>query len=312
MTISLTRPARRGTHRVLAALAAVVVAAGVALTGTAAPARAAGAYDGPQPGTFTGLGFDTCTAPSNAAMKAWLQSPYRAVGVYIGGVNRGCAQPNLTADWVATQQAAGWRIFPLYVGLQAPCSKYQRKIDPARAAAQGREAADDAVRSARSLGLSLGGTITLDMEHYPSGNTACTEAVNAFVSGWTIRLHQQKFFSGYYTSVGSAGLADQVAAYQRSGHTPPDMIDFARWDGVQTVSDSALPASLWMPGRRMKQYRGDHHETWGGVQINIDSNYLDLRQLPAIPPGWSQPTVFRNLIRVVGRGGTRPPVRPTR
>ena len=26
----------------------------------------------------------------------------------------------------------------------------------------------------------------------------------------------------------------------------------------------------------MKQYRGDHNETWGGVTINIDSNWLDL------------------------------------
>ncbi|MEV0213175.1 hypothetical protein [Micromonospora sp. ALFpr18c] len=50
------------------------------------------------------------------------------------------------------------------------------------------------------------------------------------------------------------------------GHAHPDMIDFARWDGVQTVSDSALPASLWMPGGRMKQYRGDHHETWSEDQ----------------------------------------------
>ncbi|WP_406077899.1 DUF1906 domain-containing protein [Micromonospora sp. NBC_00858] len=310
MTISLPRfGPPRGTHRVLAVLAVVVLAVGAALTGTARPARAAAAYDGPQPGTFTGLGFDTCAAPSNAAMKAWLQSPYRAVGIYIGGVNRGCAQPNLTPGWVATQQAAGWRIFPLYVGLQAPCSTYQRKIDPARAAVQGREAADDAVRNARSLGLSLGSTITLDMERYPAGNAACTEAVNSFVSAWTTRLHEQKFYSGFYTNVASAGLPDQVAAYQRPGHARPDMIDFARWDGVQTVSDSALPASYWMPGQRMKQYQGDHHETWGGVRINIDSNYLDLRQPPRLQPSWSRSRLFRELPRILHRLSTRPPTR---
>ena len=26
----------------------------------------------------------------------------------------------------------------------------------------------------------------------------------------------------------------------------------------------------------MKQYRGGHNETWGGVTINIDRNFLDL------------------------------------
>lgn len=34
---------------------------------------------------FTGNGFDTCEAPSQAVMEAWLESPYRAVGVYFGG-----------------------------------------------------------------------------------------------------------------------------------------------------------------------------------------------------------------------------------
>ncbi|WP_233578283.1 DUF1906 domain-containing protein [Micromonospora sp. BL4] len=309
MTLSPPRlDPRRGSHRVLAALAVVVFAMGAGLTGAARPAWAAAAYNGPQPGTFTGLGFDTCAAPSNAAMKAWLQSPYRAVGIYIGGVNRGCAQPNLTPSWVATQQAAGWRLFPLYVGLQAPCSTYQRKIDPARAAAQGREAADDAVRNARSLGLSLASTITLDMENYPAGNAACTAAVNSFVSAWTLRLHQLRFLSGFYTKVTSAGLADQVAVYQRPGHARPDVIDFARWDGVQTVSDSALPASYWMPGRRMKQYQGDHHETWGGVRINIDSNYLDLRQ-PRLQPSWLLRGVFRDQPRTLNRLGALPPTR---
>ena len=31
-------------------------------------------------------------------MAAWADSPYRAIGVYIGGANRACSQPNLTAE----------------------------------------------------------------------------------------------------------------------------------------------------------------------------------------------------------------------
>ncbi|SCG78823.1 protein of unknown function [Micromonospora echinaurantiaca] len=291
MTPTAIRPSLRRTARRLLAVAAVAtLLASAAVVDRPAPAAAAG-YTGPHPGTFTGLGFDTCAAPSNTAMKAWLQSPYRAVGIYIGGVNRGCAQANLTKAWVSTQQAAGWRFFPLYVGLQAPCSSYQRRIDPARAAVQGREAADDAATSARNLGLAARSTIILDLERYPAGNVACTGAVDTFVSAWTGRLHEHGFLAGLYTSVESAGLADQVAAYARPGYARPDLIDFARWDGVQTVSDEAIPASYW-PRRRMKQYRGDHHETWGGVRINIDSNYLELEQ-PAYAVRTAQPQLRR-------------------
>jgi len=44
-----------------------------------------------QPGAvFTGLGFDACSAPSPQAMSAWQSSPYRAIGIYIGGTNAAC------------------------------------------------------------------------------------------------------------------------------------------------------------------------------------------------------------------------------
>ncbi|MER5700344.1 glycoside hydrolase domain-containing protein [Micromonospora sp. NPDC002296] len=281
MTNSFSAPAfGRGVRRALAATAATVLGAGIALAGSTGPAAAAG-YAGPHPGTFTGLGFDTCAAPSSATMKAWLASPYRALGIYLGGVNRGCAQANLTREWVATQQAAGWRFFPLYVGLQAPCSKYTRTIDPAQAATQGRAAADDAATRARDLGLAPDSTVFYDMETYPTGDAACTAAVNAFVSAWTIRLHDNGYLSGLYGKVGTGAVTDQVDAYEQPTHAGPDYLDFARWDGVATVTDPAIPESYWAPGRRMKQYQGDHHETWGGVTLNIDSDQLDLAVLPA-------------------------------
>src|SRR6187399_1269911 len=37
------------------------------------------------PEAFTGLGFDACAAPSSRMMTAWAASPYRGIGVYIGG-----------------------------------------------------------------------------------------------------------------------------------------------------------------------------------------------------------------------------------
>ena len=75
----------------------------------------------PPPGG-SGSGFDACTAPSTDTMQSWLQSPYRFVGVYIGGRNTACNQPNLTADWVNTVHSWGYGLIPTYVGLQAWCT----------------------------------------------------------------------------------------------------------------------------------------------------------------------------------------------
>src|SRR2546430_981878 len=83
--------------------------------GATAASRAASAS------TYTGYAFDACTAPSQAALGAWLSSPYRALGIYIGGVNRACYDGNLSPSWVASPLATGWSLLPLSVGLQAPC-----------------------------------------------------------------------------------------------------------------------------------------------------------------------------------------------
>src|SRR3954447_7579885 len=103
----------------------------VAATLLAVPSAAAAPAQ-PAPGTFTGLGFDACTAPSGATMDAWLASPFRAVVIYFGGTNRACGQPALTPDWVTHQQANGWHLIPISLGLQAPCTTSSKKylIDP--------------------------------------------------------------------------------------------------------------------------------------------------------------------------------------
>jgi hypothetical protein len=274
----VVKPERRHRRRTILvrALAALVAAVPLAL---AVPA--AGAAADAQPGTFTGYGFDACTAPSSATMTAWLASPYRAVGIYFGGNNRACAQPNLTAAWVAEQQAAGWHLMPIYLGPQASCTTSNKKnlIDNAQAAAQGRATAEDAVAQATALGLARESVLIYDMEAYRTGDAACRTGVLAFLNAWTARLHDLGYLSGFYSSM-SSGVADQVANYNAVGYARPDYLDFARWDGVATVADPALPAGYWEPKRRMKQYRGGHDETWGGVTINIDNDYLDVAPLP--------------------------------
>ena len=119
------------------------------------PARSATSY--------TGQGFDACTAPGVAQMQAWLrQSPYRAVGIYIGGSDRACAQPNLTSSWVTQEQQAGWHFIPIYVGPQASFGEITS------AASQAVSAAQDAVSQARQLGFGPGTPIYYDMENFPA------------------------------------------------------------------------------------------------------------------------------------------------
>ncbi|MGH2975735.1 MAG: glycoside hydrolase domain-containing protein, partial [Solirubrobacterales bacterium] len=104
---------------------AILIEPAVATRGRAAASALAAPAPQPVSGgsdDFTGRGFDACATPSSRTMASWGASPYRAIGVYIGGANRACSQPNLTASWVGEQVAAGWHLIPTYVGLQAPTS----------------------------------------------------------------------------------------------------------------------------------------------------------------------------------------------
>ncbi|MFC4785946.1 glycoside hydrolase domain-containing protein [Nocardioides sp. MAHUQ-72] len=244
------------------------------------PATAATAAEG-EPGTFTGEAFDACSAPASSTMDAWLASPYRAIGVYVGGVNRACAQPQLTATWVAHQQAAGWHLLPIYLGLQAPCTTSNKKylIDPTQPRSQGRAEATAAVAAADGLGLPPGSTLFFDMEAYRTGDASCSTAVLRFLGAWTSRLHDLGYFSGVYSSLGS-GVADLVQDYESTTRPHPDYLWFARYDENAGTDNDTIPDSYWSPHRRLHQYRGGHDETYGGVTINIDNDYVDVRPLP--------------------------------
>ncbi len=271
-------PARRKL-----AIGALISAVVVSMSSFALMRADAAAYSTVQPGAFTGYAFDACTAPPSASMKKWkASSPYKAIGIYIGGANRGCAQPQLTAGWVKEQVQAGWKLLPLYVGPQATCTTIggnSQLIDNAHADTQGRTAASDAVAQATKLGLARESIVIYDMESYRMDDAVCRKGVLAFMNGWTARLHDYGYLSGFYSSVAS-GVADQVANYATPGYTRPDYIDFARWDQAVTVTDAQIPASAWPGKRRMKQYRGGHKETYGGVTINIDNDYVDFAPLP--------------------------------
>ncbi|WP_396445169.1 DUF1906 domain-containing protein [Actinomadura sp.] len=220
-----------------------------------------------------GKGFDTCTAPSLATMKAWRPS-FKVTNIYIGGAARGCAQPNLTASWVRRVRAMGYRITPTYVGLQAPCGSRPQRFTRKNAAAQGAKAAVDAARRAGALGIPEGAPLYFDMEAYDSGKKACKAAVLRFVDRWVKQLADEGYVPCLYSSAKS-GIRDVGRA---TGISKPACVWFANWNGRASVyKDPYLPDRWWSPHRRIKQYRGGHREKHGGVTLNIDSNIVDGR-----------------------------------
>lgn len=226
---------------------------------------------------LTGFAFDTCAAPSVAAMRAWKRSTYSGVAVYIGGSNRACADGNLSASWVdSVVGGQHWKLLPIYVGLQAPCSgsRFTRvSYSPATAHSEGVSDAADAVAEARRFGLAAGTAVYDDMEGY-GVSARCTAGVLQYLSGWTTGLHGAGYLAGVYSSDAS-GIADLARNADDPGLTVPDLVWSARWDGVASTADRNLAVSQWVTHQRVKQYLGDHEETWGGTRIDVDSDYAD-------------------------------------
>jgi hypothetical protein len=237
-------------------------------------------------------------------MRAWKASPYRGVGIYIGGRNRGCpTQPNLTPSWVTATTRMGWRLLPIYVGRQPACGSRPDAlpIRPAVAAEQGREEARDAVVQARSLGIRAGSAVYSDIEHYNASVPRCRDAVLDYLSGWTRGLHRRGYLSGVYAHQDS-GAMHLAENYRSRRHARPDALWIARWDLSEALTNwPTVPNSFWARSQRAKQYRGGHRETWGGVTINIDNDR------------WAAPvaTVARNYA-VTGTSNLRARTGPAR
>ena len=219
-------------------------------------------------------GFDTCTAPSLNAMKAW-KAKYSAIGVYIGGMNMACDYGNLSASWVKSTHWMGWNLLPLYVGLQAPCDKFPAKINPSTAAGQAKGAANAAVADAANFGMRKGTPIYFDMESYNNSNTNCRNAVLTFLDAWTRELHARGYASGVYSSA-SSGVRDLVSTTTLNGHSfaEPDALWFALWDKNDNLAGTPfLPSGRWRSDR-VKQYAGNRTKKIGGYTLNIDADRI--------------------------------------
>ncbi|HEY7488432.1 MAG TPA: glycoside hydrolase domain-containing protein [Streptosporangiaceae bacterium] len=269
---------RRRTLGVLAA-ATVTVAGSFVVTARAAaePATTVTYAAGASATRYSGLAFDTCTAPTLASIQAWGASPYRALGIYISGVTRSCAQPQLTASWVTEVSKLKWRLIPIHKGLQPPCGGKvtDEKITSAGATAEGTAAADEAVTAAKALGILPGSAIYNDIENYSTSDTACKTAVLKYLSAWTKRLHGLGYVSGVYVNL-SSGAPQLSSVYTSTSYARPDALWIARYDSNSSLTGwTGVPNSQWATHQRGKQYRGGHDETYGGVTINIDNDNFD-------------------------------------
>jgi len=252
------------------ALAATLLAGG--------PAHAGGK---PAPGSLTGYAFDACSAPPQAAMDAWWQdSPYAAVGIYIGGSNRFCEQPELTAGWVRTQQRRGWQVLPLFVGPQASCSGYADKMsaDLGIAEQQGRQQAGLAIQAARSLGIRSRTTIYYDLEDYDIAPDGCRQAALSFVSGWTDALHHAHYGSGVYSNIAAAITSLDYADRAANGvYSMPDQIWFAWANGRADLKTGGwVHSHRWDDHARLHQYLVDATQAFGGYSLTMDASWADI------------------------------------
>ena len=128
-------------------------------------------------------------------------SPFTSVGVYIGGINRACRNRALdTPGWAQTVVAQGWRLIPIYVGLQAPCINFgsaQIRRDLFTTIAQGQQAANDAADRAGAAGLTPGAPIYFDMEGYDGADQDCTGVVRGFLAGLGPAAPQPRLSCGH-------------------------------------------------------------------------------------------------------------------
>lgn len=274
------------------------------------------------PGNFTGYGFDQCQAPSQAAMDTWLQrSPYLAVGIYMSGASRGCRnQTYLNATWVSTQLANGWKILPITLGPQASCQprfpRYgnDRKINATPgpkglygdARRQGTAEATKTVANAKALGLVPGSTMFYDLEGFDATNKRCSQSALRFLSAWTNQIHKLGYLSGVYSSGGSGiKILDRARVHQSATYAMPDQLWIADWDHRGGTGSTYVTSTAWMPHARVKQYWGGHDETYGGVRINIDRDFLDLGK------GTTAPAVSHCRGLNVNLGGVYPNLAPS-
>lgn len=222
--------------------------------------------------------FDICTLPTTEQMQTWWNgSPYDVFNIYLGGIAFACDENPLNPYWLDAVYRQGWRFILTWVGPQAPCTTFFHRMSANAATAyqQGRAEADLAADAAAQLGFLGGKIIYYDLEAYRDATSECRNAVDEFMRGWTVRLHELGAKTGAYGSPLYSYISDWA-----DNNPPLDDVWIAHWiyssyNPNATVWTPYLDNSLWSSHQRLRQYAGGHSETWGGLSMTIDSNVLD-------------------------------------
>ena len=249
----------------------------------------------PRPGDFTGYGFDQCLAPTQSAMDALAARTRRSSrSASTSPATPAPAAPSPTSPRPGsrTQLARGWRLLPITLGPQASCQpRFPRYGDDSRST---RARHDGGYATARAQGARRG-------RQDRRRRQRATASARAARSGTTSRAS---------TCTTPTAASPRWRFRQRLDHADPRarlrlrrlLQRRARASRCSTTPGSTGPASSPCPtgsgspagtarptpprptsartagarSARIKQYQGGHDETWGGVTINIDRNFLDL------------------------------------
>ena len=191
-------------------------------------------------------------------------------------------QPQLTAGWVREQTRTGWHVFPLWVGPQASCSRYQHTMSSRRsvAYAQGKREASRAVSVAKDRAMGRGSTLYYDLEDYDISGDRCRRAALSFLSGWSTRLRALHYVPGVYSNVAAAitslNFADELSP---GSYAMPHDIWFAWANGRANtaIPERWVSRHRWDHHQRIHQYLLDRTLTFGDTTLTVDANYVDVR-----------------------------------
>jgi photosystem II stability/assembly factor-like uncharacterized protein len=250
------------------------------------------------------LGFDEQNVPPIDVMGTWWDtSPFFDIGIYVGGANycgvhnsngtcKSRPDPGLIVSWVNQAQGQGWDFFPLWVGPQAPCviapAGTYVTFTSANATSQGTSNADSASVAMAALGLS-GTVVFYDMENYNITDSACSQAVRAFLTAWVKEMNADGFqTTAVYGNPGPAqndfsqvpGLTQVWIAAAAAPKQPPRVTIWGLGSGSNALSDSHFNL-----GQRAHQFLIDvvgtppnSWVTYGGKNTGhkIDYDVVDL------------------------------------
>ena len=236
------------------------------------------------------------TSPATAGAAAPSRTSRRA------GSRPSCARAGGCCPITLGPQASCHPSFPRYDDDKAINPKPGDSGTYRRARRQARVEATTAVAAAQRLGIVAKSTLWYDLEGFDVTNRHCRESALAFLSAWTTRLHALGYVSGVYSSAGSghqdAGRRPGQPA--RRGRRCPTGSGSPAGTARPTPGPTTSATTAGCPGGRMKQYQGGHNETWGGVTINIDRNWLDLGKGSCRPAAWPTATASTSTTRLQG------------